>query len=170
MTVFRHEAQNQWGRGRDRSTPCPRTDPCERNYRTRLLPRVNTAIHHRLIPSDDFTCAIAFHQHLFSGPVSGKWEIQQRSPWLPPFSPLPPLDGLCSEASSIIWGYPTSHRRRWQDYGFPSLPRPTMLHRAPMRPPSSCASNFPTCSGSPTAQSYTRTRDSALMRIAFRPL
>ena len=32
------------GRGRDRSHPLPpRTDPCERNYRTRLLPRVSDA-------------------------------------------------------------------------------------------------------------------------------
>jgi len=41
---------------------------------------------------------------------------------------------------------------------FPSLPRPTVFRRAPMRSPSSCASNFPACSGSPTAWNLRRTR------------
>ena len=40
----------------------------------------------------------------------------------------------------------------------PSLPRPTYCFRAPMRSPSSCTSDFPTCSGSPTAQDHSRTR------------
>ena len=61
-------------------------------------------------------------------------------------------------ASSILWPHLTSHRRGWQGCGFPFLPRPTILRRAPMRPPSSCASNFPTCSGSPTAQDHGKAR------------
>jgi len=38
-----------------------------------------------------------------------------------------------------------------QALGLTLPPRPTMFRRAPMRPPSSCSSSFPACSGSPTA-------------------
>jgi hypothetical protein len=83
----------------------------------------------------------------------------QRFPWLRPFPPPPPQNTpqietrlvLCSAASSVLWTHPrpslrSPHQRGWQGYGFPFLPRPTMLRRTPMRPPCSCASNFPTCS------------------------
>ena len=92
----------------------------------------------------------------------------RRSPWLHPFPPPPPQLALCSAASSVLWAHPTSHRRRWQDYGYPSLPRPTYCFRAPMRSPSSCASDLPTCSVSPTAQDHARTRVCALSCVAFR--
>ena len=117
-----------------------------------------TCSNHRLSPVWRLHVRRKVHYRSFPGSVSGKRETPRRSPWLPPFSPPSPQDGPCSKASSILWGYPTSHRRRWQDYGFPSLPRPTFLRRAPMRSPSSCASNFPACSGSPTAWNLRRTR------------
>ena len=88
----------------------------------------------------------------FPGSVSGVRENQKHSLWLSPFPPSPPPGCTrCSASSSVLWGYPTSLRRGWRDYGFPSPPRPTMFHRAPMRPPSSCSSSFPACSGSTTA-------------------
>lgn len=47
---------------------------------------------------------------------------------------------------------PTSQQRRQQGYGFwPFLLRPVLAHRAPLRSPSFCAKDFPSCTGSPTA-------------------
>jgi len=61
----------------------------------------------------------------------------------------------------LLRTYPTSHPRRWQDCGYsPSLPRPTVLCRARMRPPSFCARDFPACSGSSTARGQNMTGDS----------
>ena len=135
----------------------------------------------------------------FPGPVSGLRVTPRRFPWLRPFPPSPPQclppentgAALCSATSRVlmellaiplgeqktlakwlvIWAHPTSHRRRWQNYGFPSPPLPTIFRRVPMRPPSSCASNlfgsspacrpphnFPTCPVSPTAQDHGRAR------------
>jgi len=122
----------------------------------------------------------------FPGSVSGLRVTPRRFPWLRPFPPPPPQSqppqklglALCSTASSVlmellaiplseqktlakwlvIWTHPTSHRCGWQGCGFPFLPRPTLLRRAPVRPPSSCASNFLTCSVSPTAQDHSKAR------------
>ncbi len=73
-------------------------------------------------------------------------------------APLPSTSSAEPAPEKSMGAHPTSQRRRWQGYGFPFLPRPTRLRRAPLRPPSSCVSNFPACSGSPTAQDHSATR------------
>ena len=130
----------------------PRTDPYLQNYRIRLLPQVMTRMH-----CDELLGAFAYAFE----------SLRRTYPALCPACGVPSslpcgyppslhrlrraACTLCSATSSVLWGYPTSHQRGWRDYGFPSPPRPTIPRRAPMRPPSSCSSSFPACSGSPTA-------------------
>ena len=102
------------------------------------------------------------------GPGSGMRASLRRCSWLRPFPPPPPQLALCSAASSVLWAHPTSHQRRWRNFGFPSPPRPTLRCRALMRYPSSCARSFSACSGSTTARDRRKARDSALRRGAFR--
>ena len=70
----------------------------------------------------------------------------------------PPGQALCSMASQVLRAYPTSPRRGQRCYRFwPFLLRPVLAHRAPLRYPSFCAEDFPTCTGSPTARDQSMT-------------
>ncbi|MNG97705.1 hypothetical protein D3C76_693040 [compost metagenome] len=91
--------------------------------------------------------------------MSGAREACRYFPWLRPFPPPSPQgQALCSMASQVLRAYPTSQRRRQQGYGFwPFLLRPVFAHRAPLRSPSFCAKDFPTCTGSPTARDQSMT-------------
>ena len=111
-------------------------------------------------------CLQVTSTHL-SGSVSGRRASRQHSPSLRPFPPPPPQVSPCSAASPVLRAYLTSHR---VDGGRTvSLPRPTrQIPRVLMRPPSSCASSFPACSGSPTAQDRCMACDNAIHHVALR--
>jgi hypothetical protein len=68
------------------------------------------------------------------------------------------LGSIAAMPSQVLRTYPTSQRREQQGYGFwPFLLRPVLAHWAPLRSPSFCAEDFPTCTGSPTARDQSMT-------------
>src|SRR5262249_11993234 len=87
----------------------PRSDPCERDSRTRLPPWVSDG---EPLVSRLSVCAPAPVTRL-PGSVPGPCFAGSRSPWPPPFAPPAPLRSgpLCSSASQLLWQSLTSRDR-----------------------------------------------------------
>ena len=115
------------------------------------------------------------HIRSLPGSVSGTCFAAADSPWSAPFALLSPQaeahPSLCSGASPLLWGCPTSHGRASPECGHrPSRRAPRCHPWRTMGSPSSRTRSFRACKGSPTALSPRGTRDNVPPGVAFRGL
>jgi hypothetical protein len=148
----------------------PSTDPDERNYRIRLLPRVTTPMRQRQRHRQTYLLQLTWRA--WSGTVSGTRFAGACSPWPVPFppSPPPPVARLGSETSAVLRNCPTSCTRASSAYvceTFPTRPA-TFQPQADTGSPGSRARCFRTCLGSLTSREPFASRDSDASDVAFR--